>query len=178
MLSKPLHTHRAFRLRVCWFAAGPEVTGRFWLCVAKKYQQQSFTELLWCHHAQFYILKIWQYLIFTITLTREYNLVLHGRKLRARDSKIHALSTIFYFILEKQCSWEYKYSHDVKSFTLMQHASGSFFWLFWATPTTYGGSQARGWIGATDTGLHHSHSNSGSGPRLWPTPQLMAMPDL
>jgi len=43
--------------------------------------------------------------------------------------------------------------------------------------TAYGGSQARGLIGAVATGLHQSHSNAGSEPRLQPTPQLMATPD-
>ena len=41
-----------------------------------------------------------------------------------------------------------------------------FFYLFIyflrAAPTAYGNSQARGRIGATATGLHHGHSNSGS----------------
>ena len=41
----------------------------------------------------------------------------------------------------------------------------------------YGGSQARGRIGAVAAGLHHSHSNARSGPRLRPTPQLTATPD-
>ena len=43
----------------------------------------------------------------------------------------------------------------------------------------HGNSQeARGWIGATASALHHSsHSNSGSKPCLWPTLQLTAMPD-
>ena len=41
--------------------------------------------------------------------------------------------------------------------------------------TAYGGSQARGLIGAVAAGLHQSHSNSGSKPRLQPTPQFMAM---
>ena len=45
-----------------------------------------------------------------------------------------------------------------------------------AAPVAYGGSQARGLIGAVATGLHHSHSNVGSEPCLQPTPQLMAMP--
>ena len=49
--------------------------------------------------------------------------------------------------------------------------------LFRAPTTTYGSSQARGQIGATAAGLCHSHSNVGSEPRLWPTPQLMAMSD-
>ena len=41
----------------------------------------------------------------------------------------------------------------------------------------YGGSQARGLIGAVASGLHHSHSNAGSEPHLQPTPQLTAMLD-
>ena len=36
-------------------------------------------------------------------------------------------------------------------------------------PVAYGGSQARGPIRAVAAGLHHSHSNSRSEPRLWPT---------
>ena len=51
------------------------------------------------------------------------------------------------------------------------------FSLFRATPTAYGGSQARGPIGATAAGLFHSHSKAGFEPRLWPTPQLTATPD-
>ena len=51
------------------------------------------------------------------------------------------------------------------------------FCLFKAAPTAYGGSQARGQIGATAAGLCHSHSNTGSEQHLQPTPQLMAMPD-
>ena len=47
----------------------------------------------------------------------------------------------------------------------------------WAAPAAYGGSQARGRIGAAATGLRQSHSNSGSEPHLQPTPQLTAMPD-
>ena len=42
----------------------------------------------------------------------------------------------------------------------------------------YGGSQARGPIGATAAGLRHSHSNVISEPSLRPTPQLMAIQDL
>ena len=41
---------------------------------------------------------------------------------------------------------------------------------------TYGSSQARGRIRATAAGLHHSHSNTESEPRL-PPMQLMPMPD-
>ena len=52
------------------------------------------------------------------------------------------------------------------------------FLLFKAAPMAYGGSQARGPIGATAASLHHSQSNSRSEPRLHPVPQLMAMLDL
>ena len=52
-----------------------------------------------------------------------------------------------------------------------------FFWLFRATPTAYGGSQAQGWIRAVATSFHHSHSNAGSKPSLWPIPQLTATQD-
>ena len=44
--------------------------------------------------------------------------------------------------------------------------------LFRATFTAYGGSQARGPIGATAAGHSHSHSNTRSEPPLRPTPQL------
>ena len=49
--------------------------------------------------------------------------------------------------------------------------------LFRAAPMACGVSQARGRIGATAAGLHHSHSNTRSKPPLPPTPQLTAMPD-
>ena len=50
----------------------------------------------------------------------------------------------------------------------------SFFFFFfcylfvisWAAPVAYGGSQARRLIGAVAAGLHQSHSNAGSEPRL------------
>ena len=54
------------------------------------------------------------------------------------------------------------------------------FYLFaisWAAPETYGGSQARGQIGAVAADLCQSHSNVGSELPLRPTPQLRAMPD-
>ena len=38
--------------------------------------------------------------------------------------------------------------------------------LFRAAPSAYGGSQARGLIRAVATGLHQSHSNAKSEPRL------------
>ena len=46
-----------------------------------------------------------------------------------------------------------------------------------AASAAYGGSQASGLIGAVATGLSQSHSNTGSDPRLQPTPQLAATPD-
>ena len=51
------------------------------------------------------------------------------------------------------------------------------FVFFRAAPAEYGGSQARGLIGAVATSLHHSHSNARSEPRPRPTPQPMAMLD-
>ena len=41
-----------------------------------------------------------------------------------------------------------------------------FFFIFRAAPTEYGGSQARGPIRVAAAGLHHSHSNAISKPRL------------
>ena len=41
-----------------------------------------------------------------------------------------------------------------------------FLFLFRAAPAAYIGSQARGPIGGTAAGLHHSHSNSRSEPCL------------
>ena len=49
--------------------------------------------------------------------------------------------------------------------------------ISWAAPAAYGGSQARGLIGAVAASLHQSQSNTSSEPRLRPTPQLMATPD-
>ena len=61
---------------------------------------------------------------------------------------------------------------------------GSLFVLFFgllafsrAAPEAYGGSQARDRMGAVAAGLHQNHSNSGSEPRLQPTPQLTSTPD-
>ena len=59
---------------------------------------------------------------------------------------------------------------------LMLNEQFIFFFLFTATPEIYGSSQDRGQIGAAAAGLHQSHSNTGSEPHLWPTPQLVAMP--
>ena len=47
------------------------------------------------------------------------------------------------------------------------------FAISWAAPAAYGGSQARGLIGAVAASQSQSQSNAGSEPRLRPTPQLM-----
>ena len=55
-----------------------------------------------------------------------------------------------------------------------------FFCLFaisGAAPAAYGGSQARGRIGAIAAGLCQSHSKVGSELCLQPTPQLTTTPD-
>ena len=52
-----------------------------------------------------------------------------------------------------------------------------FILLFRAIPAAYGGSHARGLIGAVTTGLCQRHSNAGFEPRLRTTPQLMATLD-
>ena len=49
--------------------------------------------------------------------------------------------------------------------------------FFRAAPVAYGGSQARGLIGAVATNLCQNHSNAGSEPLLWSTPQLRATRD-
>ena len=67
---------------------------------------------------------------------------------------------------------------DVRGHAAIVHLAGKkcfCFLLFRATPAAYGGSQARGRIGAVATGLHYSHSNEGSELHL--RPQLTAMPD-
>ena len=46
-----------------------------------------------------------------------------------------------------------------------------------AAPMAYGGSQARGLIGAVAAGLRQSHSNARSEPCLRTTPQLAATLD-
>ena len=51
------------------------------------------------------------------------------------------------------------------------------FCLFRAVPVAYGGSQARGQIGAVAPGLHHSHGNTASELQLQPTQQLAVMRD-
>ena len=74
----------------------------------------------------------------------------------------------------------------VHSYYIYAHYSFNKYYFFFffglfafsrATLAAYGGSRARGLIQAVAAGLRQSHSNSGSKPRLPPTPQLMATPD-
>ena len=51
------------------------------------------------------------------------------------------------------------------------------FLFFRAAPSVYGGSQAKGQIGAAAAGLCHSHSNARSQAHLQATPQLTATLD-
>ena len=60
---------------------------------------------------------------------------------------------------------------------MMYQCDLSLFFVFWASPEAYGGSQARGPNGAPAAGLCHSYSNTRSKLHLQPTPQLMATPD-
>ena len=53
----------------------------------------------------------------------------------------------------------------------------SIYFIALPAPKACGGSQARGLIGAIAAGLHESHSNAGSEPRLRPIPQPMATLD-
>ena len=75
---------------------------------------------------------------------------------------LNALST-FYFILQKLIYFLYHLLviNNLKCFYFL-----FIFLLFRAAPSVYGGSQARGLLGATAAGLHHSHSNTRSKPLL------------
>ena len=71
--------------------------------------------------------------------------------------------------------WEKIFENDMTDKGLI-----SFFCLFAisrAAPAAYGGSQARGLIGAVTPSLRQSHSNAGSKLNLQSTPQLTATPD-
>ena len=102
----------------------------------------------------------------------------------------HKVRWSFQYVREGRLldSYLLKYSSFIVNYTsLLIHGYGCFFVFCFvlfclfaisrAAPMAYGGSQARGLIRAVATGLHHSHSNTGSKPRLWPTPQLTAMPE-
>ena len=78
--------------------------------------------------------------------------------------------------IHSQQSDEYKNDHR-KYGQLFYLFVFLFFVFSRAVPAAYGGSQARGRIRAVAASLCWSHSNVGSEPGLWPTPQFMAMPD-
>ena len=63
-------------------------------------------------------------------------------------------------------SLERQYGHMHEFFFFFVFLSFCLFAFPRATPMAYGGSQARGGIGAVAAGLSHSHSNAGSKPRL------------
>ena len=100
------------------------------------------------------------------------------KKIREMENRI-ATGTFSYFI--SSCSL----NHGIFFCSLCNNIPFFFFfflafWLFGfygCTCGIRGGSQARGPIRAVAAGLYHSHSNARSEPHLWPTPQLMAMPD-
>ena len=83
---------------------------------------------------------------------------------------------------KKSCSIKGNYSELSSDLLRMIPLKYLFIYLFclfaisWAAPAAYGGSQARGPIGAVATSLRQSHSNAGSKPHLQPTSQLTATP--
>ena len=102
---------------------------------------------------------------------------------------VHKLIYPFsFFFFWSFCNFHYfpenvYYKHQlIKIFSLLILSQIYFFILFFlyfsrAAPVSYGGSEARGLIGAVVAGLCQSHSNGGSEPCLKTTPQLRAMPD-
>ena len=62
------------------------------------------------------------------------------------------------FLWEKECENLLSYLIDIIALLVVLIA------VFYFVFTTYGGSQARGRIGAATADLHHSYSNVGSEP--------------
>ena len=98
----------------------------------------------------------------------------------------HSISGFYYFLIDAFgiyfTSWPSKhiYTHTDTAHThthTLVFCFLGFFCFSRAAPAAYGGSQARGLIGATAADLHHSYSNAGSKPSLQPIPQLTATPD-
>ena len=97
-------------------------------------------------------------------------------KIASTNRLIHIILMHRNFNLEKYL--ESALVHLFFFFSFLFFSSSSFFFFFLFRAKVYGSSQARGGIGAAAVGLHHSHSNAGSNPCLWPTPQFTAMLDL
>ena len=71
-------------------------------------------------------------------------------------------------------------NHKIKNiitFNILLFLGRGLFAISWAAPVAYGGSQARGLIGAVATSLCQSHSQCGIRAESGPTPQLTATPD-
>ena len=83
----------------------------------------------------------------------------------------------FYFFFNQRRNFRKKYYGSFLCSQLFMHTCMHACMYSRAVPAAYGGSQARGRIGATAASLHHSHGNAGSELHLRPTPQLTAMPD-
>ena len=82
------------------------------------------------------------------------------------------------FFLQNKAVYPYNRKENEHSMLTVEPFSFFFFFfcLFTAVPVAYGGSQARGRIGAAAVSLCHGHSNVGSKPSLTPRLQLVAIP--
>ena len=97
----------------------------------------------------------------------------------ARSLQLINLQLRQLFLVTDPICWLFCVQHMSVSIAYLQGFVLVFgFCLFRAAPTAYGSSQNWGQIGAAASGLHHSHSNTGSEPHLQPTPQLTALLDL
>ena len=93
---------------------------------------------------------------------------------KCNDFELHIKGFCFFL---KAMKWQNFIPSRVCKIKLASKNFFFFFFFFRAAPAAYGGSRARGPTRAVAAGLHQCHSNVGSEPHLWPTPQLMAMPD-
>ena len=101
-----------------------------------------FSYFLFLYFHFYFLLKCSSYIILVLSVQQS-------------DSVIHTYTHIYI----NRCFFFFYFFH--------------FFCLFSrAIPITYGGSQARGLIGAVAAGLYQSHINAVSKPHLWPTSQL------
>ena len=132
-----------------------------------KFQKNENTPMLWGKNCHFYNTLIFSVLsprnIFSLSLCRYWDRIYSPCIFNKIFSKLF-LFIYFFGITDtvagkaELCNW----------------ALSMIFFLFRAAPIAYGSSQAKG----SNWNLYNSHSNAGSEPHLWPTPQLTAMPDL